>query len=42
LAHPINQEFRDYLQNKVLEAYRQEKTSPQRGGFDKKENETED
>jgi stage V sporulation protein G len=25
LAHPINQEFRDYLQNKVLEAYHKEK-----------------
>ncbi len=25
LAHPINQEFRDYLQNKVLEAYYREK-----------------
>jgi len=28
LAHPINQEFRDYLQNKVLEAYQQEKAAP--------------
>lgn len=27
LAHPINQEFRDYLQSKVLDAYHQEKTS---------------
>jgi stage V sporulation protein G len=26
LAHPINQEFRDYLQSRVLEAYEQEKT----------------
>lgn len=25
LAHPINQEFRDYLQNKILSAYEQEK-----------------
>jgi stage V sporulation protein G len=25
LAHPINQEFRDYLQSKVLEAYEKEK-----------------
>jgi len=25
LAHPINQEFRDYLQSKILEAYEQEK-----------------
>jgi len=28
LAHPINQEFRDYLQSKVLDAYHQEKSSP--------------
>jgi stage V sporulation protein G len=28
LAHPINQEFRDYLQSKVLDAYQREKTSP--------------
>ena len=28
LAHPINQEFRDYLQNKVLDAYHGEKTNP--------------
>ncbi len=28
LAHPINQEFRDYLQGKVLDAYSQEKSSP--------------
>lgn len=25
IAHPINQQFRDYLQKKVLEAYQQEK-----------------
>lgn len=25
LAHPINQQFRDYLQSKVLDAYQQEK-----------------
>ena len=28
LAHPINQEFRDYLQSKVLDAYHDEKASP--------------
>ncbi|MBN3040309.1 MAG: septation protein SpoVG family protein [Candidatus Omnitrophica bacterium] len=28
LAHPINQEFRDYLQSKVLDAYHREKASP--------------
>lgn len=28
LAHPINQEFRDYLQSKVLDAYHSEKESP--------------
>ena len=28
LAHPINQEFRDYLQSKVLDAYYSEKSSP--------------
>jgi len=28
LAHPINQEFRDYLQAKVLDAYQREKSSP--------------
>ncbi len=28
LAHPINQEFRDYLQSKVLDAYQREKASP--------------
>ena len=27
LAHPINQEFRDYLQSKVLDAYYSEKSS---------------
>ncbi len=27
LAHPINQEFRDYLQSKVLDTYYQEKDS---------------
>jgi len=27
LAHPINQEFRDYLQTKVLDAYHKEKPS---------------
>jgi len=30
LAHPINQEFRDYLQAKVLDAYQKEKASPKR------------
>ncbi len=28
LAHPINQEFRDYLQKKVLDAYDKEKNEP--------------
>ncbi|OGX18098.1 MAG: hypothetical protein A3K83_00170 [Omnitrophica WOR_2 bacterium RBG_13_44_8b] len=28
LAHPINQEFRDYMQTKVLEAYNKEKAAP--------------
>ena len=28
LAHPINQEFRDYLQSKVLDAYHSENPSP--------------
>jgi stage V sporulation protein G len=28
LAHPINQQFRDYLQSKVLDAYYQEKKAP--------------
>ncbi|MCM8819341.1 MAG: zinc-ribbon domain-containing protein, partial [Candidatus Omnitrophica bacterium] len=27
LAHPINQQFRDYLQSKVLDAYYREKES---------------
>jgi stage V sporulation protein G len=27
LAHPINQQFRDYLQSKVLDAYHTEKTA---------------
>lgn len=30
LAHPINQQFRDYLQSKVLDAYYKEKESPTR------------
>ena len=30
LAHPINQEFRDYLQSKVLDAYEQEKKAPKK------------
>jgi len=30
LAHPINQEFRDYLQSKVLDAYHQEKAAPRK------------
>lgn len=29
LAHPINQEFRDYLQSKVLDSYYKEKENPQ-------------
>lgn len=29
LAHPINQEFRDYLQSKVMDAYYSEKSSSQ-------------
>ncbi|MFA6281497.1 MAG: septation protein SpoVG family protein [Candidatus Omnitrophota bacterium] len=36
LAHPINQEFRDYLQSKILEAYEQEKALGPRDS-DKKE-----
>jgi len=28
LAHPINQEFRDYLQSKVLDSYHDEKAAP--------------
>jgi len=31
LAHPINQEFRDYLQNKVLDAHHQEKKASANG-----------
>ncbi len=30
LAHPINQEFRDYLQGKVLDAYEKEKAAPKK------------
>ena len=30
LAHPINQEFRDYLQSKVLDAYHSEREQPRR------------
>ena len=30
LAHPINQEFRAYLQSKVLDAYHTEKANPTR------------
>ncbi|MDD5070440.1 MAG: septation protein SpoVG family protein [Candidatus Omnitrophica bacterium] len=30
LAHPINQEFRDFLQSKVLDAYYSEKENPTR------------
>lgn len=30
LAHPINQQFRDYLQSKVLDAYYREKENPTR------------
>jgi len=30
LAHPINQEFRDYLQSRVLDAYHTEKASPKK------------
>ncbi|UCD15022.1 MAG: septation protein SpoVG family protein [Candidatus Omnitrophota bacterium] len=33
LAHPINQQFRDYLQSKVLDAYYREKESPSRGTY---------
>ena len=32
LAHPINQQFRDYLQSKILDAYYTEKTNPQSQG----------
>ena len=28
LAHPINQQFRDYLQSKVLDSYHSEKSNP--------------
>ncbi len=35
LAHPINQEFRDYLQSKVLDAYYQEKEAPKKIEKDK-------
>ncbi len=31
LAHPINQEFRDYLQSKVLDAYYREKEAKEKG-----------
>ena len=31
LAHPINQEFRDYLQSKVLYAYYKEKEAQEKG-----------
>jgi stage V sporulation protein G len=30
LAHPINQQFRDYLQSKILDAYHQEKEAAKR------------
>ncbi|OQX53858.1 MAG: hypothetical protein B5M48_02245 [Candidatus Omnitrophica bacterium 4484_213] len=33
IAHPITMEFRKYIQNKVLEAYEKEKTSPQGEGM---------
>jgi len=36
LAHPINQEFRDYLQSKVLDSYHDEKAAPKEDR-DKKE-----
>lgn len=41
LAHPINQEFRDYLQNKVLEAYyrEKEKEEQRRKAFEEKSGE---
>ena len=41
LAHPINQEFRDYLQSKVLDAYQQEKASPRERPSKEKETTTE-
>ena len=31
LAHPINQQFRDYLQSKILDAYTSEKDAASRG-----------
>ncbi len=31
LAHPINQQFRDYLQSKVLDAYHREKEAAAKG-----------
>ncbi|MFH1771883.1 MAG: septation protein SpoVG family protein [Candidatus Omnitrophota bacterium] len=34
LAHPINQEFRDYLQSKVLDAYHKEKESAKNEAVD--------
>lgn len=37
LAHPINQEFRDYLQSKVLEAYQKERESPRESAPKQKE-----
>lgn len=40
LAHPINQEFRNYLQSKVLDAYHQEKASP-KSELPKEENDLE-
>ena len=32
LAHPINQEFRDYLQSKILDAYYKERDSQEQEG----------
>jgi stage V sporulation protein G len=40
LAHPINQEFRDYLQSKVLDAYYTEKESSKKE-FPKEEHQEE-
>ena len=37
LAHPINQEFRDYLQSKILDAYYREKGAQERGSTESKE-----
>lgn len=34
LAHPINQEFRDYLQSKVLDAYYREKETQEKSSQD--------